>query len=576
MIPYNFIQETENITNQITHSQDLITVKNPSALVSLQLCNKEKKNLIGIEKFKNLAELDISGNYLINHVPELASLKFLKKLNLSNNQITEVWPIPSQCENLSLSYNKITHLNSVFQSLIKLHTLDISNNLLTSIQGLCSLEALKCLYANNNKISTVKGVEMFKQLLELDLSNNNLKTREDISSLNFNSNIVVISIEENPVLQEFQGSRGGFAFESIDEFPRDYTEIKVGLYFRNPEGLRKLKSSRYRGIIKHYKNQENYSSQIASPDWGCSKNYASNRENIEDSLIGSYDDQDLQNTCENPHVSSLSIQQSEEIFTNLIHEINEHTEIDEELQSKKPISIAKLDLEKISGKVSREKSSTKPESNLESLFDELITYCHIEEYQEKEFSFSNEKYEHAVSVLKTREDERKNTMELEGGIKEKIRKLEKKLSESRGKRKELEKLVEDIREENDRKDKILQEMIENERKKNIIDQKKMTDAFVQTVELLEDRQQNIEYSFESGLSSYSQLPELSLLGENPRFLGGDAYLVDKNVGNYIQKLLKKISSLVRKKKSLREKIKRLEKIVAELNLQRLNANSSNK
>lgn len=56
MIAYKFIQETENITNQITHSQDLMTVKNPSALVSLQLCNKEKKNLIGIEKFKNLVK----------------------------------------------------------------------------------------------------------------------------------------------------------------------------------------------------------------------------------------------------------------------------------------------------------------------------------------------------------------------------------------------------------------------------------------------------------------------------------------------------------------------------------------
>lgn len=516
--------------------------------------------------------MDISGNYLINHVPELSSLKFLKKLNLSNNKITEVWPIPPQCENLCLSYNKITHLNSVFQSLIKLHTLDISNNLLTSIQGLSNLEALKCLYANNNKISTVKGVEMLKQLLEFDLSNNNLKTREDISSLNFNSNIVVISIEDNPVLQEFQGSRGGFAFESIDEFPRDYTEIKVGLYFRNPEGLRKLKSSRYRGIIKHYKNQEKYSSQIASPDWGCSKNYATNRENIEDSLIGSYDDRDLQNTCENPHVSSLSIQQSEKILTNLLHEINEHSDIDEELQSKKPISIAKLDLEKISGKVSREKSSTKPESNLESLFDELITYCHIEEYQEKEFSFSNEKYENAVSVLKTREDERKNAVELEVVMREKNRKLEKKLEKSRGKRKELEKTIRELREENEKKEKILQNIIEN---KNDIKQM-MSDVYVQTIESFEDRPHNFEYSFESGLSSYSQLPELSLLSENSRCLGGNAYLVDKNVGDYIQNLLKKISSLVKKKKSLREKVKRLEKIVAELNLQRLNVNSWNK
>ena len=34
--------------------QELANVKNPSALVSLQFCNKEKEHLPGLEKFKNL------------------------------------------------------------------------------------------------------------------------------------------------------------------------------------------------------------------------------------------------------------------------------------------------------------------------------------------------------------------------------------------------------------------------------------------------------------------------------------------------------------------------------------------
>ena len=33
---------------------DLLNIKNPSALLSAKFCNKEKENLAGIEKFKNL------------------------------------------------------------------------------------------------------------------------------------------------------------------------------------------------------------------------------------------------------------------------------------------------------------------------------------------------------------------------------------------------------------------------------------------------------------------------------------------------------------------------------------------
>jgi Leucine-rich repeat (LRR) protein len=44
--------------------------------------------------FKNLNELDISGNQLTMEIPDLKQLQFLKKLNLSNNQITVLYQLP--------------------------------------------------------------------------------------------------------------------------------------------------------------------------------------------------------------------------------------------------------------------------------------------------------------------------------------------------------------------------------------------------------------------------------------------------------------------------------------------------
>lgn len=526
-------------TNELVF-HDLGNVKNPSALVSLQFCNKEKKNLSGIEKFKNLVsviqtELDISGNFLTDPVPELLVLKFLKKLNLTNNQISEVWPVPVDLENLSLGFNRIRRLNSIFPSLQKLHTLDISNNLISSIVELGSIQTLKCLYANNNQISSLNGIEKLSQILELDFSENCLSSRESIVELDLNTSASVVNIQGNPVLEHFASS--GFAFENIDEFPKDFIEIEFGLYFRNPKKLRKLKSSRYKGIIKQYKNQEKYSKQLASPDWGCSKVYSCTLEVADDSLMESFD--------EKPR---------EYILKDL------KDPGDEDIQSKKHIPIAKLHLEKISDKTSYEKSSTKPESNLESLFEELISYCQLDENTEKEFSFSNEKYEHAVNVLKNREDERKSLILSNSKLKASNQLLNQRITQMLEENNFLNQKICDL-------ELGKEEYIKNFMKSKEFElEKKSESSYISSMptEVMEKSREvdetlsRMNFSFESGLSSFSQLPETNI-PEYSKCINGNEYLVDKNIGMYIQQLLKKISSLVRKNKILRDNNKKLKK-----------------
>lgn len=104
-----------------------------------------------IGRFRNLTELDVNGNLLQSEVPELINLPFLKKLNLSGNQIREMWALPKTLEILNLSYNCLKKLDvNVMRSLSNLTTIDISNNGMESFEGLENVSRLKRLIARNN------------------------------------------------------------------------------------------------------------------------------------------------------------------------------------------------------------------------------------------------------------------------------------------------------------------------------------------------------------------------------------------------------------------------------------------
>lgn len=53
--------------------------------MTFQFVNRKIMQIPEIVNFKNLQELDLSGNLLQEKVGELGYLNFLKRLNLSNN-----------------------------------------------------------------------------------------------------------------------------------------------------------------------------------------------------------------------------------------------------------------------------------------------------------------------------------------------------------------------------------------------------------------------------------------------------------------------------------------------------------
>lgn len=80
-------------------------MKNPQNETYFSFANKKVTKLAEINLFKNLQELDVSGNLLQSPVKELLTLKFLQRLNLSNNHISEMWALPQSLEILNVSYN---------------------------------------------------------------------------------------------------------------------------------------------------------------------------------------------------------------------------------------------------------------------------------------------------------------------------------------------------------------------------------------------------------------------------------------------------------------------------------------
>ena len=62
--------------------------------MTFRFVNKKATEIGELAQFKNLQELDLSGNLLKEEVRELSCLNFLKRLNLSNNQIEEAWTVP--------------------------------------------------------------------------------------------------------------------------------------------------------------------------------------------------------------------------------------------------------------------------------------------------------------------------------------------------------------------------------------------------------------------------------------------------------------------------------------------------
>lgn len=153
-----------------------------------------------IFRFKNLEELDLSGNQFTEIPEEIGTLTQLNVLKLSVNSLTK---LPKSLQNLEkltyldVSYNQIEKFPYVITQLKNIETLRIGGNQLTSIhEDIGNLTKMRNLICSVNKLTKLpKSIGKLSALTFLEASANKIKTLPaEIGQL---ENLIYLTLHNN-------------------------------------------------------------------------------------------------------------------------------------------------------------------------------------------------------------------------------------------------------------------------------------------------------------------------------------------------------------------------------------------
>lgn len=137
--------------------------------------------------------LEVSQNELSFVPNQISNISRLEELDLSHNEISEISNIPKKLRVLKVCSNRVSRV--YLPKLKNLHTLELSDNRLISLEGLSELKSLRYLYLDSNFVETLKSL-FGLELLELDISYNNIKRSETLREVA--SQVCVLKVSGNP------------------------------------------------------------------------------------------------------------------------------------------------------------------------------------------------------------------------------------------------------------------------------------------------------------------------------------------------------------------------------------------
>ena len=167
--------------------------------LDLSFCSL-KKISESILRLKNLKSLYLFGNQLKNIPESITKLTNLTELNLSNNQLASIPESISNLTNLTVLYLHDNELKNIPESITKLTNLrglSLSNNQLKNIpESITRLTNLSSLNLSNNQLKNIpESITKLTKLTGIDLSNNQLASiPESISNL---TNLTVLYLHDN-------------------------------------------------------------------------------------------------------------------------------------------------------------------------------------------------------------------------------------------------------------------------------------------------------------------------------------------------------------------------------------------
>lgn len=192
-------------------AQNIINVyhENVQRIENLDLSNKDIFDLTGMENLDQLRVLNISKNQKITSIEPLKNGNPLEKLNASETSIKDnLQPIEGKNQLRELIINNIglTKLDSII-TLVKnqkeinydelvLSELDVSANLLESINGVQEISSLTKLSATRNKLAEIPDLTQLERLERLTLYSNQISKIPKVEGLN---NLKYIFLSDNRI-----------------------------------------------------------------------------------------------------------------------------------------------------------------------------------------------------------------------------------------------------------------------------------------------------------------------------------------------------------------------------------------
>ena len=155
---------------------------------------------------KNLRQLILSHNLIMNIPKEIKELKNLVQLNLSHNIIFEIPLEIGMLENLellNLSYNQLRNIPSIWGNLSNLSRLNLAHNFIKNLpEELWNLKNLKFLGLSENRLDNISAsIEKLENLKILDIEKNDLfNLPKEIDNL---KNLKEIYLDEGFSIKKF-------------------------------------------------------------------------------------------------------------------------------------------------------------------------------------------------------------------------------------------------------------------------------------------------------------------------------------------------------------------------------------
>eukprot|EP01060_Flectonema_neradi_P021285 TRINITY_DN2884_c1_g1_i1.p1 TRINITY_DN2884_c1_g1~~TRINITY_DN2884_c1_g1_i1.p1 ORF type:complete len:614 (+),score=124.07 TRINITY_DN2884_c1_g1_i1:115-1842(+) len=140
--------------------------------------------------------LDMSRNE-ISRVTGLSPFSGLSTLNLSHNKLVSLKGLPLGLVKLNVSGNLLTSIDGVAK-LPFIQEIDFSNNRITDAKGLPKSAPLTTLNLSNNRMPNTNGLEGLIQLQTLKLDNNYICLTEDMRNLSSCRGLKQLTLSGNP------------------------------------------------------------------------------------------------------------------------------------------------------------------------------------------------------------------------------------------------------------------------------------------------------------------------------------------------------------------------------------------